>query len=160
MKSLAPTEVEAETELTEEQLSELNRILGLDESERKSQRQGRTKIDNQRLDKVGRAIELLKQSLSEVMPNIVIYVAENSDAFAVVANEQKDRKQDRSRGYFRRVNGKYVIILNPDSADVTTVFHEGLHAQTQGRQSHLGQMLTFAASFLTSRAVKLQIFRN
>ena len=120
--------VDTTSELSEEQVSELNRILGLDESERKSQRQGRTKIDNQRLDKVGRAIELLKQSLSEVMPNIVIYVAENSDAFAVAANEQKDRKQDRSRGDFRRVNGKYVIILNPDSADVTTVFHEGLHA--------------------------------
>lgn len=120
--------VDTTSELSEEQVSELNRILGLDESERKSQRQGRTKRDNQRLDKVGRAIGLLEQSLSEVMPNIVIYVAENSDAFAVAANEQKDRKQDRSRGYFRRVNGKYVIILNPESADVTTVFHEGLHA--------------------------------
>ena len=119
---------ETTSELSEEQVSEINRILGLDESERKSQRQGRTKRDNQRLDKVGRAIELLKQSLSEVMPNIVIYVAENSDAFAVVANEQKDRKQDRSSGFFTRVDGKYVIVLNPDSADVTTVFHEGLHA--------------------------------
>lgn len=120
--------VETTTELSEEQVSEINRILGLDESERKSQRQGRTKRDNQRLDKVGRAIELLKQSLSEVMPNIVIYVAEDSDAFAVAANEQEYRKQDRSNGFFTRVDGKYVIILNPDSADVTTVFHEGLHA--------------------------------
>eukprot|EP00918_Siedleckia_nematoides_P051195 GHVU01112037.1.p1 GENE.GHVU01112037.1~~GHVU01112037.1.p1 ORF type:complete len:1146 (+),score=142.86 GHVU01112037.1:1332-4769(+) len=125
----APTEVvETTLELTEEQLSELNKFLGLDKSKRKASRKGRTKKDNQRLDKVERAVDLLKQSLSKVMPNIDISVSEDSDMFARIAGEQSDKKEDRSKGLFTRVDGKYVIVLNPDSADVTTVFHEGLHA--------------------------------
>jgi hypothetical protein len=120
--------VETTTELTEEQISELNKFLGLDKSKRKASRKGRTKKDNQRLDKVERAVDLLKQSLSEVMPNIVISVAEDSDMFARFAGEQSDKKEDRSKGLFTRIDGIYVIVLNPDSADVTTVFHEGLHA--------------------------------
>ena len=151
MKNLAPTEeaapveevapttepvetttttegVETTTELTEEQVSELNKLLGLDKSKRKAKRKGRTKKDNQRLDKVERAVDLLEQSLSEVMPNIVISVAEDSDMFARFAGEQEEKKEDRSKGLFTRVDGTYVIVLNPDSADVTTVFHEGLHA--------------------------------
>jgi hypothetical protein len=122
------TSTEAVTELSEEQLSELNKFLGLDKSKRKASRKGRTKKDNQRLDKVERAVDLLKQSLSEVMPNIVISVAEDSDMFARFAGEQSDKKEDRSKGLFTRIDGIYVIVLNPDSADVTTVFHEGLHA--------------------------------
>jgi hypothetical protein len=130
VEEVAPTTepVEAVTELSEEQLSELNKFLGLDKSKRKASRKGRTKKDNQRLDKVERAVDLLKQSLSEVMPNIVISVAEDSDMFARFAGEQSDKKEDRSKGLFTRIDGIYVIVLNPDSADVTTVFHEGLHA--------------------------------
>ena len=120
--------VETTTELTEEQVSELNKFLGLDKSKRKASRKGITKKDNQRLDKVERAVDLLEQSLSEVMPNIVISVAEDSDMFARFAGEQEEKKEDRSKGLFTRVDGTYVIVLNPDSADVTTVFHEGLHA--------------------------------
>jgi hypothetical protein len=119
---------ETTTELTEEQVSELNKFLGIDKSKRKASRKGITKKDNQRLDKVERAVDLLEQSLSEVMPNIVISVAEDSDMFARFAGEQEEKKEDRSKGLFTRVDGKYVIVLNPDSADVTTVFHEGLHA--------------------------------
>jgi hypothetical protein len=120
--------LKAVTELSEEQISELNKFLGLDKSKRKASRKGRTKKDNQRLDKVERAVDLLKQSLSKVMPNIVISVAEDSDMFARFAGEQSDKKEDRSKGLFTRIDGIYVIVLNPDSADVTTVFHEGLHA--------------------------------
>ena len=120
--------VETTSELSEEQVSELNNFLGLDKSKRKAKRKGRTKKDNQRLDKVERAVDLLEQSLSEVMPNIVISVAEDSDMFARFAGEQEEKKEDRSKGLFTRVDGTYVIVLNPDSADVTTVFHEGLHA--------------------------------
>jgi hypothetical protein len=119
---------ETTTELTEEQVSELNKFLDIDKSKRKASRKGITKKDNQRLDKVERAVDLLEQSLSEVMPNIVISVAEDSDMFARFAGEQEEKKEDRSKGLFTRVDGTYVIVLNPDSADVTTVFHEGLHA--------------------------------
>ena len=103
-------------------------MLGLGKSKRKASRKGRTKKDNQRLDKVERAVDLLEQSLSKVMPGIVISVAEDSGQFALFADEQKVKKKNRSQGLFTQVDGTYVIVLNPDSTDVTTVFHEGLHA--------------------------------
>jgi hypothetical protein len=147
VEEVAPTteQVEAEAvteglkavpELSEEVASELEKILGLDKSQRKASREGRTRRDNERLDKVERAIDLLDQSLSSVMPNIVIAMAESAEQFALFAEEEGYKREDMSKGIFRKMpvpdsktfEEEYVIVLNPDSADVVTVFHEGLHA--------------------------------
>jgi hypothetical protein len=128
--------VESSEGLTEEAESELRKLMGLDKSKRKESREGKTEKDNQRLDKVERAVDLLKKSLSKVMPNIFIDVAESSEQFALFAEEEGYKKRDLSQGIFRKMpvpdsktfEEEWVIILNPDSADVATVFHEGLHA--------------------------------
>ena len=128
--------VESSEGLTEEAESELRKLMGLDKSKRKASREGNTEKDNQRLDKVERAVDLLKKSLSKVMPNIFIDVAESSEQFALFAEEEGYKKRDLSQGISRKMpvpdsktfEEEWVIILNPDSADVTTVFHEGLHA--------------------------------
>ena len=128
--------VESSEGLTEEAESELRKLMGLDKSKRKASREGNTEKDNQRLDKVERAVDLLEKSLSKVMPNIFIAVAESSEQFALFAEEEGYKKRDLSQGIFRKMpvpdsktfEEEWVIILNPDSADVATVFHEGLHA--------------------------------
>ena len=105
-------------------------------NKKKASREGRTRRDNERLDKVERAVDLLDQSLSSVMPNIVIAMAESAEQFAFFAEEEGYKREDMSKGVFRKMpvpdsktfEEEYVIVLNPDSADVATVFHEGLHA--------------------------------
>ena len=56
--------------LSEEAASELEKILGLDKSQRKASRKGRTRRDSERLDKVERAVDLLDKSLSDVISTI------------------------------------------------------------------------------------------
>lgn len=131
-----PSDVKRGTgELSKEAQEDLSKLLELDRSKRLASLEDKNKNDRTRLEKVNKAVELIESSLSKVMPNIFIAVAENSDQFALFAEEEGFKREDMSKGVFRKMpvpgsktfKEEYVIVLNPDSADAATVFHEALH---------------------------------